>query len=281
MDGLRCGTKVLNLSVPAVMGIVNATPDSFSDGGQLFSGRRVQVSAGLVRAEAMAEAGAKIIDVGGESTRPGAKPIPLQEELDRVVPLVEAIAAELDVVISVDTSSPEVISASAAVGAGMINDVRALQRDGALAAASAAELPVCLMHMQGEPRSMQDNPLYEDVVGDVELFFKQRIEAAEASGISKNRIILDPGFGFGKTKHHNLALLKHMSGLASLGCPLLVGLSRKSVIGHVLGREVHQRLAGSLALALMAVQNGASIVRVHDVSETVDVLGMLDAVSRV
>jgi len=280
MNTLRCGDKILDLSRPVVMGIVNATPDSFSDGGQLFSGSNLQVSAGLKRAEFMAVSGAKIIDVGGESTRPGAKAVSLQEELDRVLPLVEVIAAELDVVSSVDTSSPEVMRASASAGAGMINDVRALQREGALVAASATGLPVCLMHMQGEPACMQDGPVYNDVVGEVELFFRERLQAAEASGIPSSRVLLDPGFGFGKTTQHNLALLKRMKALLRFGCPLVAGLSRKSVIGSVLGRNLDQRLAGSLALAMMAAQNGASIVRVHDVSETVDVLSMLGAVSR-
>lgn len=278
MKSLHCGARLLDLSRPAVMGIINATPDSFSDGGQFFSGRKLQRNGALRRAAEMVKAGAALIDVGGESTRPGAQPVPLQEELDRVVPLVEMIAGELDVIVSVDTSSPEVIKAAAAVGAGLINDVRALQRAGAMAAAASTGLPICMMHMQGEPKSMQNNPSYDDVVGDVLAFFERRVAEARAAGFNSEQIILDPGFGFGKTPEHNLALLKHMQSLSHFNCPLLVGLSRKSVIGHVLGREVDQRLAGSLALALLAAQNGASIIRVHDVPETVDVLKMLAAV---
>jgi len=280
MKKLRCGSRLLDLSVPSVMGIINATPDSFSDGGQFFSGHKLSVGEVLRRAETMVDAGAALIDIGGESTRPGAQPVPLQEELDRVIPLVEAVANELDVIVSVDTSSPEVIVQSAAVGAGLINDVRALQREGAMGVAYATGLPICMMHMQGEPKTMQDNPSYENVLGDVVSFFERRVAQAQLAGFNLEQIILDPGFGFGKSPAHNLALLKHMQGLLRLGCPLLVGLSRKSVIGHVLDRKVDQRLAGSLALALLAAQNGASIIRVHDVPETVDVLKMLAVVGR-
>jgi dihydropteroate synthase len=191
---------------------------------------------------------------------------------------VERIASELDVVVSVDTSSPEVMIASAKVGAGLINDVRALRKEGALEAAAETNLPVCLMHMQGEPKTMQERPCYSDVVGEIEAFFVERIAAVEAAGIPRSKLLLDPGFGFGKTPQHNLALLKHMRHLLGLGLPLLAGLSRKSMIGYALNRQVADRLAGSLALAMLAVQNGASIIRVHDVAETVDVIGMLKAV---
>jgi len=280
MVKLHCGSKLLDLSQPAVMGIINVTPDSFSDGGQFYSGRKLELPDALRRASDMVNAGAALIDVGGESTRPGAQPVALQEELDRVVPLVEAMANELDVVISVDTSSPDVIRESAAVGAGLINDVRALQRSGAMAAAVSTGLPICMMHMQGQPQNMQDNPSYDDVIADVGVFFERRVAEARAAGFSSGQIILDPGFGFGKAPEHNLALLKRMGRLLRFDCPLLVGLSRKSVIGHVLGRDVDQRLAGSLALALLAAQNGASIIRVHDVPETIDVLKILAAVDQ-
>jgi len=279
MTRLRCGPKALDLSEPVVMGIVNATPDSFSDGGALYDGGRLRLDVALGCARAMSEAGAKIIDVGGESTRPGADPVTLQEELDRVLPVVDLIARELDVVVSVDTSSPEVMRGAAALGAGMINDVRALQREGALEAAAASGLSVCLMHMQGTPQTMQQQPIYDDVLTGVERFFTDRVDEVVSGGVPLERIILDPGFGFGKTAQHNLVLLRRMAELAKFGCPLLAGLSRKSVIGQVLGRGVQERLPASLALAMLAVQAGASIVRVHDVPETVDVLRMVAAVA--
>ena len=270
---LPCGNRVLDLAQPQVMGILNVTPDSFSDGGR-FSGR----DAALRHAAEMVAAGATLIDVGGESTRPGARAVSPAEELERVAPAVEAIARELDVVISLDTSTPAVMREGARLGAGMINDVRALRRDGALDAAADTGLPVCLMHMLGEPGNMQQDPRYGDVVREVRDFLAERMQACEAAGIPAERVILDPGFGFAKTLAHNLSLFKHMEALHELGRPLLVGVSRKSMIGQALGREVHQRLYGSLALAALAVAKGACILRVHDVAETVDAVRMVAAV---
>lgn len=255
------------------MGILNVTPDSFSDGGR-FS----QLDAALRHAEAMVAAGATLIDVGGESTRPGARVVSPLEELERVAPVVERIARELDVIISVDTSTPAVMRETARLGAGLINDVRSLQRDGALDAAAATGLPVCLMHMLGEPGNMQDNPHYDDLVGEVSGFLVERIAQCVAVGIAPEQIILDPGFGFAKTLQHNLSLFKHMKALHALGRPLLVGVSRKSMIGLALNRPVGERLYGGLALAALAVTKGARILRVHDVAETVDVVRMLAAV---
>lgn len=255
------------------MGILNVTPDSFSDGGR-FS----QLDAALRHAEAMVAAGATLIDVGGESTRPGARVVSPLEELERVAPVVERIARELDVIISVDTSTPAVMRETARLGAGLINDVRSLQRDGALDAAAATGLPVCLMHMLGEPGNMQDNPHYDDLVGEVGGFLAQRVAQCVAVGIAPEQIILDPGFGFAKTLQHNLSLFKHMEALHGLGRPLLVGVSRKSMIGLALNRPVGERLYGGLALAALAVTKGARILRVHDVAETVDVVRMLAAV---
>ncbi|WP_122422223.1 dihydropteroate synthase [Pseudomonas viridiflava] len=270
---LPCGNRVLDLAHTHVMGILNATPDSFSDGG-----RYSQLDSALRHAQEMVAAGATLIDVGGESTRPGARPVSPAEEVDRVAPVVERIARELDVIISVDTSTPEVIVESARLGAGLINDVRSLQRLGALEAAAATGLPVCLMHMLGEPGDMQDNPHYQDLVGEVSVFLADRMERCEAAGIPKDRIILDPGFGFAKTLEHNLSLFRHMEALHALGRPLLVGVSRKSMIGAVLGRPVGERLIGGLALAALAMTKGARILRVHDVAETADVVRMIAAV---
>ena len=226
----------------------------------------------------MAAAGAAFLDVGGESTRPGAEPVSEQEELDRVVPCVELLTRELEVTISVDTSNPAVMRAAAAAGAGLINDVRALQRPGALDMAAQLQLPVCLMHMRGDPGSMQDSPHYEDVVIEVAAFLEDRAEACEAAGIGRDKILLDPGFGFGKTLEHNLQLLAGLPRLASLGYPLLVGLSRKSMIDKLLGRAVDERLAASIGLAVVAAERGAAVLRVHDVQETTDALAMLAAV---
>ncbi|WP_271409238.1 dihydropteroate synthase [Pseudomonas sp. Q1-7] len=270
---LPCGNRVLDLAQPQVMGILNVTPDSFSDGGR-FNAR----DAALRHAEEMVAAGATLIDVGGESTRPGARPVSPTEELERVAPVVEAIARELDVVISLDTSTPAVMREGARLGAGMINDVRALRRDGALDAAADTGLAVCLMHMLGEPGNMQQDPRYQDVTSEVGAFLSERMQACLAAGIPAERIVLDPGFGFAKTLAHNLSLFRHMEALHALGRPLLVGVSRKSMIGQALGREVEQRLAGSLALAALAVAKGACILRVHDVAETVDVVRMIAAV---
>lgn len=271
---LPCGSRTLDLSRPQVMGILNVTPDSFSDGG-----RYNRIDAALRHAEQMLEAGAAIIDVGGESTRPGAPPVSAEEELQRVAPVVEQLVCRLDALVSVDTSSPALMREAALLGAGMINDVRSLSRDGALQAAAQGNLAVCLMHMQGEPQTMQDSPQYDDVTTAVRTFLADRVAACETAGIARERLLIDPGFGFAKTLAHNLSLFRHMQALHDLHLPLLVGVSRKSMIGKVLGREVDQRLAGSLALAALAVQQGAHILRVHDVAETVDVLRMLEAVA--
>ncbi|WP_047301689.1 dihydropteroate synthase [Pseudomonas fluorescens] len=270
---LPCGNRVLDLARAHVMGILNVTPDSFSDGGR-FS----QLDVALRHAEAMVLAGATLIDIGGESTRPGARAVSPLEELERVALVVERINRELDVVISVDTSTPAVMRETARLGAGLINDVRALRRDGALDAAAATGLPVCLMHMLGEPGDMQDNPHYQDVTREVSEFLVERMAACAAVGIEAERIVLDPGFGFAKTLQHNLSLFKHMEALHALGRPLLVGVSRKSMIGQSLNRPVAERLHGSLALAALAVTKGAKIIRVHDVAETVDVVRMIAAV---
>ncbi len=255
------------------MGVLNVTPDSFSDGGRYATGQ-----AALAQARAMHAAGARIIDVGGESTRPGAAPVDEQAELDRVLPVIEALVRDLDVIVSIDTMKPGVMRAGVAAGAGMINDVKALQEPGALEAAGASEAAVCLMHMQGEPRTMQAHPVYADIVAEVSEFLLQRARACELAGISPDRIALDPGFGFGKTLAHNLGLLAGLSRLAGAGYPLLVGLSRKSMLGKLLGREVEARLPGSLALATIAVLNGARIVRSHDVAETLDAVRVAQAV---
>ena len=270
---LPCGNRVLDLAHTHVMGILNVTPDSFSDGG-----RFAPLDAALRHAESMVLAGATLVDVGGESTRPGAPVVSPQEELDRVAPVVERISRELDVIISVDTSAPIVMTEVARLGAGLINDVRSLRRDGALQAAAATGLPVCLMHMLGEPGDMQNNPHYEDLVGEVSTFLADHMARCVAAGIAPERIVLDPGFGFAKTLQHNLSLFKHMDALFLLGRPLLVGVSRKSMIGQTLGRPVDERLFGSLALAALAMTKGARILRVHDVAETVDVVRMIAAV---
>ncbi|MCD5971486.1 Dihydropteroate synthase [Pseudomonas savastanoi pv. glycinea] len=270
---LPCGNRVLDLSRTHVMGILNATPDSFSDGG-----RYTLLDAALRHAEAMVAAGATLIDVGGESTRPGARAVSPTEELERVAPVVEALNRELDVIISVDTSTPAVIRETARLGAGLINDVRSLRRDGALDAAAATGLPVCLMHMRGEPGDMQDDPRYDDLVAEVGAFLRERMDQCGVAGIPEERIILDPGFGFAKSLDHNLSLFKHMQELHLLGRPLLVGVSRKSMIGGALGRPVGERLFGGLALAALAMTKGARILRVHDVAETVDVVRMIAAV---
>lgn len=279
MSQLQCGSKILSLAQTQVMGILNITPDSFSDGGSLYSDKGLLLDQVMHRAEQMIIDGATILDVGGESTRPGAKPVGLDEELQRVLPVVERLHAEFDVVISVDTSSAEVIRESAKLGTGLINDVRALGREGALAAAAETDLPICLMHMQGSPATMQDRPQYDDVLDDVVAFLEQRVAACEAVGIAKERLILDPGFGFGKSIEHNLRLMNNIATLKTrTGLPVLVGTSRKSMIGAVLERDVDQRLSGSLATIALAVMQGAEIVRVHDVAETVDVVKMTKAV---
>ncbi|OJH08645.1 MAG: dihydropteroate synthase [Alcanivorax borkumensis] len=270
---LSCGARTLNLSAPVVMGVLNVTPDSFSDGG-----RFTERDAALRQAEQMLRDGAAIIDVGGESTRPGASPVSEQYELDRVVPIVEALSYELNALVSVDTSTAAVMRASAAAGAGMINDVRSLRRPGAIQAAAASQLPVCLMHMRGEPGNMQDNPRYDDVTAEVVALLRERIGACERAGISRERLLVDPGFGFAKTVQHNLQLMHEMDALQTLALPILIGVSRKSLFGKVLGRDVNERLPGSLAAAVMCVERGASIVRAHDVKETVDVVRFAHAV---
>ena len=277
---LDCAGRSLDLSFPRIMGVINTTPDSFSDGGTLYRGARLDLDRAMARAAQMVADGAAVLDVGGESTRPGAAAVSEQQELDRVVPLVARISAELGVVVSVDTSTPAVMREAASHGAGLINDVRALRREGAVAAAAETGLPVCLMHMQGEPSTMQLAPCYHDVVIEVGDFLAARVAACEQAGIPRERLLLDPGFGFGKTVAHNLQLLAGLPALAALGLPLLVGLSRKSLIGKLLGREVDQRLPASLALAVMAAERGASLIRTHDVAETADAVAMVTALQQ-
>jgi len=276
---IQCAERQLKFDLPVVMGILNVTPDSFSDGG-LFT----NIDSALRQAEKMVADGAMIIDVGGESTRPGAKSVSNSEELDRVIPIIEKLHQELDVIISIDTSKAMVMTEAARAGAGIINDVMALQQRGALRAAQKTGLPVCLMHMKGKPRTMQANPEYEDVVTEVKDFLTGQVKKCLKQGIQKEKIIIDPGFGFGKTLAHNISLFKHLGELKSLGFPVLVGASRKTMIGQITGREVQERLAGSLALATMvalkmAALNGASIIRVHDVAETVDAIKVAHALS--
>jgi dihydropteroate synthase len=254
------------------MGVLNVTPDSFSDGGQYR-----EIDAAVSHALRMVEEGAAIIDVGGESTRPGADPVNAEEEIRRVVPVIEKLRGQTDAIISVDTSKPQVIRAAAAAGAGLINDVRALSEEGALEAAVATQCAVCLMHMQGDPRSMQSAPHYDDVVNEVKAFLEQRAAVCRAAGIAVDRIVIDPGFGFGKTLEHNLQLLRHLRQLGS-DLPIMVGLSRKSFVGRLTGRPSGERVYGSVAFAMMAVINGARIVRAHDVGATVDALKIVMAV---
>ena len=274
---LECAGRRLDLSRPIVMGIINVTPDSFSDGATLYRGSNLDIERAMTRAREMVASGAAILDIGGESTRPGASPVSVNEEMDRVLPLVARIAAELETVISVDTSTPVLMREAANAGAGLLNDVRALTREGALEAAAAANLPICLMHMQGEPGNMQVAPHYDDVVEDVCEYLQSRIACCERQGIARNRLLLDPGFGFGKSVTHNLKLLRELPRLAAIGLPLVVSLSRKSLIGKLLGREVGQRLPASLALAVLAAQRGAAVIRTHDVAATVDAVSMLMA----
>lgn len=277
MREIICGARRLDLKTPRVMGILNVTPDSFSDGGR-FNLRATAYE----RAAQMLTEGADIIDIGGESTRPGAAPVSVQEELDRVIPVVERIAGQLDVLISVDTSSPQVMLAAAAAGAHLLNDVRALQREGALAAAAQTGLPVCLMHMQGEPQNMQLQPEYADVVDDVYFYLARKIQQANQAGIGNERLLIDPGFGFGKSLAHNLHLLADLKRFKTLGLPLLVGMSRKSMIGALTGKTVPaERVQGSVAAAVIAAMHGAHILRVHDVKETVDALKIVAAVKDV
>lgn len=255
------------------MGVLNVTPDSFSDGG-----RFVRLDDAVERGVQMAEEGAAIIDIGGESTRPGAQPVGLDEELRRVVPVIARLRARTRALLSVDTSKPEVMQAAATAGAAMINDVRALRQPGAIEAAVSSGCAVCLMHMLGEPRTMQDSPTYQDVVAEVRMFFEQRVDACLASGLAAERIVLDPGFGFGKTLAHNLELLRRLGELSVNGLPVLAGLSRKSMVGSLTGRPPAERVHGSVALAVIAALNGARILRVHDVAATVDALKVVAAV---
>jgi dihydropteroate synthase len=272
---LDCGGRALALDRPRIAGIVNVTPDSFSDGGKFLDS-----AAAIAHGLKLVEAGADMLDVGGQSTRPGAQEVSAQDEIARVVAVIAALAKQTSVPIAIDTSKAEVMRAAIAAGAGFINDVFALRRDGALDAAAELKVPVCLMHMQGEPHTMQQDPHYDDVVSDVRRFLAERIFACEMSGIDKKRIVVDPGFGFGKTLEHNLTLLRGLDQLAALGVPLLVGLSRKGMIGALTGREHYDdRAAGSAAAALIAVQRGAMIVRVHDVAVTRDALAVWQGVS--
>ncbi len=271
---LDCAGRKLVLDRPRVAGILNVTPDSFSDGGQ-FADTDAAVAHGL----ALAEQGADLLDVGGESTRPGAADVSIEEELRRVIPVIEQLAKRTSLPIAIDTSKPEVMRAAVAAGAGMVNDVHALRRDGALEAAAELGVPVCLMHMQGEPRSMQDAPHYDDVVGEVHRFLTDRLFACELAGIDRHKVMVDPGFGFGKNLEHNLALLRALERFADLGSGVYAGLSRKAMIGELTGRKLPaERAAGSAAAALIAVQRGARLVRVHDVAATVDALAVWQGV---
>lgn len=274
---LDCNGRLLRLDRPRVMGVVNATPDSFSGGGACFDVETV-VAHGL----RLAEEGADVLDIGGESTRPGAQEVPVEEELRRVVPVIERLARETALPISIDTSKPEVMRAAVAAGAGMLNDVYGLRREGALDAAAELRVPVVLMHMLGEPGSMQDSPEYDDVVGEVHRFLAERIFAAEMAGIARRNIVVDPGFGFGKTTQHNLQLLAQLRRFTELGVPVLAGLSRKRSIGELTGRrDPRERAAGSVAAHLIAAQHGAMLLRVHDVAPTVDALKVWQAVAAV
>jgi len=273
---LVCANKTLNLSSPQVMGILNVTPDSFSDGGQFNI-----IDSAIQRAKTMLVEGASIIDIGGESTRPGAADISISEELDRVIPVIEKISADFDTIISIDTSKAEVIYEAVKAGAGLINDVNALQADGALSAAVESNVPVCLMHMQGKPRTMQIDPVYKNVTMDVISFLQQRIDECIDAGLSKDKLLIDPGFGFGKKLKHNLQLMHDLSEFKKLDCPLLVGVSRKSMIGQILDVEVDDRLIGSVALETLAVWNGADIIRAHDVKQAVEAVKVAMAVKSV
>jgi dihydropteroate synthase len=257
------------------MGILNVTPDSFFDGGK-FS----QLDSALQQAEAMIAAGVDIIDIGGESTRPGAEPVAKDEEISRVIPVLKAIKARFDVYVSIDTNKAAVMSEAINHGADLINDVCALRNVDCLSIVAESDIPVCLMHMQGKPRTMQENPHYSDIVTDIKTFFRERIDVCKAAGINSERLVLDPGFGFGKTMAHNYHLLSQLHQFKDLGLPLLSGTSRKSMIGSLLNRKVEQRLAGSLATAILAAQNGAAIIRVHDVQETVDAIKILEETAK-
>ncbi len=272
---LRLGEKILDLGQSRVMGILNVTPDSFSDGGQFLA-----EDAALKHAQRMADEGAAIIDVGGESTRPGAGELPVQQEMDRVMPVIEAIAGRIDVAVSVDTSKPEVMQAAVGAGAVLINDISALRREGAMQAAAGLDAAICLMHMQGRPVTMQERPEYDNLPGEIIDFLSERVRACRDAGIDAARLIVDPGFGFGKNDRHNLKILANLDEFRALKLPLLVGLSRKRTLGNITGKGPGQRLAAGVAAAVIAVSNGANIVRTHDVGPTVDALKVFDAVRR-
>lgn len=269
----ECGKFQLNLNRPHVMGIVNVTPDSFSDGGK-FS----QTKQAVEHALKLAEEGADILDIGGESTRPNAMPVSLQEELDRVMPVIEGLVKQVNIPLSIDTYKPAVMQAAIDAGASIVNDVRALQEEGALEILAKSNAGVCLMHMQGTPHTMQNNPHYDNVVNDIKYFLKARLQASIHAGIEASRIVLDPGFGFGKTREHNITLIRELKSFAELGQPLLVGLSRKSVLGQVTGNDVDARLYASIAASVIAAQKGAKILRVHDVKATVEALKVVAAI---
>ncbi len=269
---LDCAGKALDLTQARVMGVLNLTPDSFSDGG-----RYANTAAAVAQALRLRDEGAALIDIGGESTRPGAAPVGVQQELDRVIPVIEALVPELGIPISIDTSKPEVMQIAVRVGAGMVNDVNALRAPGAAEVVAASGVPVCLMHMQGEPRTMQADPQYGDVLADIKSYLAGRMAACIRAGILRHRLLVDPGFGFGKTLAHNLRLLAGLGELAELGVPVLVGISRKSMLGALTGRGVEQRLAASVAAAVLAAERGARLLRVHDVAATVDALKLVQA----
>lgn len=273
---LDCRGKSLDLTYPQVMGILNVTPDSFSDGGQFFG-----EDLALKQAKQMVADGATIVDVGGESTRPGAAIVTIEEEIARVIPVIKAIESEVDVVISIDTSKPEVMRAAIAGGAGLINDVQALRVNGALDTAFELNVPVCLMHAQGTPKTMQENPQYGDVVAEVINFLLERVKICEAHGINRDKLIVDPGFGFGKMAKHNLRLMKYLEKIVQLDLPVLVGISRKSIIGELLNVSVEERLAGSLAMTSLAVWKGAKLIRTHDVRETAQAVNLSNYVMQV
>lgn len=274
---LQCGQRVLSLDTPQIMGVLNVTPDSFSDGGQLLSNEGLLHDRLLERAAQMVADGAAILDIGGESTRPGAAPVSSQEELDRVMGAIQLIAPRLDVILSIDTSTPEVMREAAQAGAGLLNDVRAFSREGAMAAAVATQLPVSLMHMSDEPDRMQEQTEYVDVVTDVKAFLAHRIAACREAGIAKDQMMIDPGFGFGKTVAQNYEMLRRLEEFASFDLPILVGVSRKSMIGAITGRPASERVVPSAVLAVMAAARGASVIRVHDVAETADALAVWQA----
>ncbi|MFT7228372.1 MAG: dihydropteroate synthase [Methylophilaceae bacterium] len=270
---LHCGQFTLDLTSPRVMGILNVTPDSFSDGGHYS-----QTDIAVTQAYKFIEEGADIIDIGGESTRPNAEPVSLQEELDRVIPVIESLANKIDIPISIDTYKPAVMQAAIAAGASIVNDVKALQEAGAIEVVANAYVAVCLMHMQGEPRNMQDDPHYDDVVEDVVTFLLDRVATCDQAGIQKNRLMIDPGFGFGKTRTHNITLIQQLNTLANTGYPVLVGLSRKSVLGQMTGNDIDARLYVSVSAAVVSAINGAKILRVHDVKATVEALKVVTAI---